>query len=60
LWREPVSRDSRGDAPLLHAAGLPVFVGSELLRELPENTEHMPAADVRDIVRLIPEHHSDS
>ncbi len=51
--------DSRGDVPLLHAAGLPVFVGLELLPELPEDTQHMPAADVRDIARLILEYHSD-
>jgi phosphoserine phosphatase len=45
--------DSRGDLPLLHAAGLPVFVGPELLAELPTTTRHLPAADVRDIARLI-------
>lgn len=45
--------DSAGDIPLLHAVGLPVFVGGSMLAELPENTRHAPAADLREIARLI-------
>ena len=48
--------DTAGDIPLLHVVGLPVFVGVPLLSELPENTRHMPAADLRDVVQLILEH----
>jgi phosphoserine phosphatase len=45
--------DSSGDVPMLGVAGLPVFVGEERLDGLPERTIHIPAADQRDVARVI-------
>jgi HAD superfamily phosphoserine phosphatase-like hydrolase len=45
--------DSAGDVALLNAAGLPVFVGRNLVGGLPDRVKHMPDADLRDVARLI-------